>query len=112
VDQYAVVLPGGRALTLAAHQLEIIALGLGSHDPSGSGESNQLIVEALEALPPTQRADAFAVALLRFGHRQDIESIASYSRLSPWDVCRLEAAFSQALAAARATRERVAAPVG
>ena len=113
MDQYAVALPSGRALSLAAHQLEIIALGLGSPDRAGPAETDRLIVAALEALPATQRADAFAVVLLRFGHKQDIESIASYSGLSPWDVCRLEAAFFEALSAARATRSRlVAQPVG
>ena len=113
MDRYAVALPDGRALTLAAHQLEIIALGLGSPDRAEPDGGDSLIIAALKALPPTQRADAFTVALLRFGHKQDIESIASYSGLSPWDVCRLEAAFFQALSAARATRSQVVAqPVG
>ena len=107
MDRYSVALPNGRSLSLSAHQIELVALGLGHHGGAGPDDSAPPIVEAMRALPPTERADAFAVVLLRFGHKQDIESIAHYSGLSPWDVWRLEEAFCQALAGLRATDSRV-----
>ena len=103
MDRYSVALPNGRSLSLSAHQIELVALGLGHTDVAGPDDSAPPIVAALRALPPTERADAFAVALLRFGHKQDIESISHYSGLSPWDVWRLEEAFCKALAGRRAT---------
>ena len=104
MDQYAVALPGGRSLALASRQLELIAIGLGYRGRTDRGGRDHLMVEALEMLPPPERAAAFGVVLLRFGHKLDIESASQYSGLRSWDVCRLEAAFCQALAAARGMR--------
>src|SRR5438094_2230528 len=101
VDRYRIDLPGRRALTLSADQLRRIARGRGEQPGARAAEGRDPpIVEALRALPPTQRADALAVALLRFGDKQDVESIAQTCGLSPWEVLRLEESFRRAVAEA------------
>lgn len=102
MDRYRIDLHGGRALTVSADQLRRIARGLGERRGAESAAGQDPpIVEALRALPPTRRADALAVALLRFGDKQDVESIAHTSGLSPWDVWQLEESFRRAVAEAR-----------
>ena len=101
MDQYRIPLPDGRSLTLSASQLRRLARGLGAH-PATAGYEGQLppIVQALCTLPPEQRADAIAVALLRFGEKQDFETIAHQRHLSFWQVHQLEKGFRAALSRA------------
>jgi hypothetical protein len=87
---------------VSAEQLRRIGRGLGEQggaEPAAGQDPP--IVEALRALPPTQRADALAVALLRFGEKQDVESISQTCGLSPWEVWQLEESFRRAVAEAR-----------
>lgn len=95
---YSIALPNGRSSDISAEQLRRIARGMGDHydEPRGPDRSPP-IVEALESLLPERRADALTVALLRFGGKQDVESIAQTSGLSAWQVWQLEEAFRQAL---------------
>ena len=112
VDQYCIPLPGGRTQTLSVSQLQRLARGLGHH-PATEGPLGQAlsIVQALCTLPPEQRADGIAVALLRFGEKQDIETIAHQRHLSFWQVHQLEEGFRAALSCAPAPRPRVHAGV-
>jgi hypothetical protein len=108
VDRYSIELENGRSLTLAADQLRRVARGLGEPEQLGSGpEAEPLIVAAIRALPSAERAEAWAVAQLRFGDKLDIESIAHTRGLTPWRVWQLEEAFRQALVTANRAR-----PVG
>jgi hypothetical protein len=102
VDCYRIALPNGRTAALSADQLRRISRGLGDL-VDGHGAR---VVDALQALPEAQRADALAVVQLRFGAKQDVESISHDTGLSPWLVWQLEEAFLRALAEARAS-ERV-----
>jgi len=108
VDQYCIPLPDGRSLTLSVSQIRRVARGLGDH-PSAAGHEGQAlsIVQALCTLPPEQRADGVAVALLRFSEKQDIETIAHQRRLSFWQVHQLEEGFRAALSCAPSSRPRV-----
>ena len=95
---YSIALPNGRSTDISAEQLRRIARGLGDHfDVPRGPDRNPPIVEAIEALPADHRADALTVALLRFGDKQDIESISHSRGLSAWQVWQLEEAFRQAL---------------
>jgi hypothetical protein len=49
-------------------------------------------------LSANQRADALSVALMRFGDKQDIETISRSCGLEPWQVWQLEEAFRGAVA--------------
>jgi hypothetical protein len=101
---YRIALPNGRSAEISPEQVRRIARGLGDHpDESRGVDGSPPIVEALESLPAEQRADALAVVLLRFGGKQDVESIAHTCELSAWRVWQLEEAFRQAL-------DRVSAP--
>ncbi len=95
---YSIALPNGRSADVSAEQLRRIARGMGEHydEPRGPDRSPP-IVEAIEALPAERRADALAVALLRFGDKRDLESISHSRGLSAWQVWQLEEAFRQAL---------------
>ena len=97
-ELYRIPLPHGRSADISAEQIRSIARGLGEEGnlARGSGRS-PAVVQALEALPAEQRADALAVALRRFGEKQDVESIAQACGLSAWRVWQLEEAFRQAL---------------
>jgi hypothetical protein len=101
VDRYRVELENGRSLTLAAEQVRRIARGLGEPEPLESERGAEPpIVSAIRALPSAERAEAWAVAQLRFGDKLDIESIAHTRGLTPWRVWQLEEAFRQALTSA------------
>ena len=97
-ELYRISLPHGRSAEISAEQIRSIARGLGEE---GSREHDTgrtpAVVEALEALPVEQRADALAVASRRFGDKQDVESIAHACELTAWRVWQLEEAFRQAL---------------
>ena len=99
MDRYRIPLPNGRSTTVSAEQVGQIAIGLGGDmDPSPAGEQLPAIVKALRQLPPHERANALSVVLMRFGDKQDIESISRSCQLEPWQVWQLEEAFRQALA--------------
>ncbi len=99
MDRYRIPLPNGRSTTVSAEQVGQIATGLGEDmDPSPAGEQLPTIVKALRQLPPHERANALSVVLMRFGDKQDIESISRSCQLEPWQVWQLEDAFRQALA--------------
>ncbi len=101
MDQYCIPLPDGRSLTLSVSQLRRLARGLGDHPAAAGYEGQALsIVQALCTLPLEQRADALAVALLRFGEKQDLETIAHQRHLSFWQVHQLEEGFRAALSCA------------
>ena len=105
MDQYRIGLLNGRSLELSADQVRRIATGLGEHlELSTENGRDPPIVEALRVLPPAQRADALAVVLLRFGEKQDIETISHACGLSPWEVWQLEEAFRRALAEVSVSR--------
>jgi hypothetical protein len=105
VDRYRLDLPRSRSLLISAEQIRRIAVGLGCpEDAAPLGGNDPLIVATLRVLPATARADAFAVALLRFGHKQDVETICRLAGLRSWRVCELEAAFVRAAGEARAAR--------
>ena len=102
MDRYRIDVHGGRALRVSADQVRRIARGLGEQrGTEAAAGQDPPIVQALRALPPTQRADALAVALLRFGDKQDVESISQTCGLSPWEVWQLEELFRRAVAEAR-----------
>jgi hypothetical protein len=98
VDQYRIPLLNGRALHVPADQVRRIARGLGDHLEQPDDGREPAIVQALRALPADQRAETLAVVLLRFGGKQDVESIAAERKLSPWQVWQLEEGFRAALA--------------
>src|SRR5712691_6671867 len=101
VDRYRIELHNSRAQIVSADQLRRIARGLGDQVAGLlNGAAEALIVEALHALPPTQRADALSVAMLRFGDKQDLESISQACGLNPWHVWQLERAFRDAISEA------------
>jgi hypothetical protein len=104
VDCYRIPLPNGRVLAVYPDQLRRIARGLGDHLDQPREDQDPPIVEALRALPADRRADAFNVAVLRFGEKQDVETIAHHCDLSPWRVWELEERFRHAVAEAQADR--------
>ena len=108
MDRYSIDLPHGRSLALSAEQLQRIATGLGDQldAPPGNGQTPP-IIEALRKLPEAQRGDALSVVLMRFGEKQDVETISHNCGLSPWQVWQLEAAFRRALAEVRISRPRL-----
>ena len=109
---YRIALPNGRLAEISLEQLRRIARGLGDRPDEGRGADRcPPIVEALEMLPPEQRADALSVALLRFGGKQDVESIAHACELSAWRVWQLEEAFRQALDQVSAHRSSKGSPL-
>jgi hypothetical protein len=99
VDLYRIPLPKGRSMTLSDDQVRQIATGLGD-DLRGRPQDGRdpPIISALCALPPEQRAQAVSVVLLRFGDKQDVESISRSCGLNPWQVWQLEESFRRALA--------------
>lgn len=97
VDLYRVALPNHRSLVIAGEQVRRIAVGLGARRAGPERGPEPPVVAAVRALPPDRRADAFRVALLRFGHKQDLETICHRTGLAAWQVWQLEAAFRQAL---------------
>jgi hypothetical protein len=99
--QHLIDLPHGRSLVVGAEQLLRIARGLGGADSRADGESGARIVQALRRLPIEQRADALAVALLRFGQKLDVESISQNRQISIWRVWQLEEQFRRAVAETR-----------
>lgn len=97
-DRYRISLPNGRSAEISVEQVSRIARGLGDgRDRAAESDRTPRVVEAFEALPCEQRADALAVALRRFGDKQDVESIARSCGLTAWRVWQLEEAFRQAL---------------
>jgi hypothetical protein len=120
VDRFVLPLPHGRSLTLLPEQLRRVARGLGDESLAWAADHDQQeppIVQALRAIPTTQRSDALNVVLRRFGDKQDVETIAQSSGLNPWIVWRLEESFRQALAEVQRSRPRtgqqlLAAPTG
>jgi hypothetical protein len=114
VDRFVIPLPNGRSLSISTDQLRRVARGLGeSHLALATGRQEPPIVSALLALPPGQRGDALNVVLRRFADKQDVETIAQTSGLTPWQVWQLEESFHQALLAAQpvAVGRFVAVPV-
>lgn len=108
MDRYSIPVRSGRAMALSASQLRQIATGLGLTDFGAFSGDSPRIVRALLALPVCQRADAVQVAQLRFGGKQDVESIATQTGLNPWQVWQLETAFLRALEAEGANVARAA----
>jgi CHAD domain-containing protein len=107
VDQYSIPLSNGRSLSVSADQLRRIARGLGGQLDAQVGNQDSAIVRALKALPPSKRADALSVVVLRFGEKLDIESIALQRNLTSWQVWELEESFRRALADAQADTSQV-----
>ena len=104
MDRYRIELENGRSLTLAADQVRRITRGLGEPDHIGTEPGAEPpIVTALRALPSIERAEAWAVAQLRFGDKLDIETIAHTRGITPWRVWQLEEALRQALASVNRT---------
>jgi len=102
VDRYRIPAPNGRAVEIGADQLRRIARGLGDHLDALSDDGQvPPIVRALCSLPISQRADALAVALHRFGDKQDVETISQACGLSPWQVWQYEEAFRRAVVEAQ-----------
>ena len=99
--QHRIDLPNGRSLVVGAEQLLRIARGLGGANGRADGDGGARIVQALRTLPIEQRADALAVALLRYGQKLDVESISQNRQMSIWRVWQLEEQFRRAFAETR-----------
>ena len=108
MDCYRIALPNGRTLSVYPDQLRRISRGLGDHLDQPRDGQDPSIIEALRAIPIDQRADAFSVAVMRFGEKQDVETISHRCGLSPWQVWELEERFRQAVAESQAERSSFA----
>jgi hypothetical protein len=106
VDAEAFRVPlDGYVMQLRRSELESVAAGLGEFDASEEGNLLTL-VEALRALPASDRAPLWELAVRRYGRHKPLEQAAGEIGM---DVIRARAlleAFSRAIAAVPAPEER------